>query len=613
MEDQISFILANYPIYEEYVKTEKVALQLQVKAYTSDMFKPMLTGSFAEGFPDSIDSDTDFMLFLTEPFTTKWQEKLFVVLPNAPAHLKIILPECLLKEFKDEFPVMTGTMPLVCQAGDGENVLFISATALRQLNVNDFLPEGWQQEKPSAPYERKSDNLTSPSYCLQSLVCERTTTDRVAAIECENWPITAAEWVNRHRRNWPSESVVTEISKGGFAVVPKPSSATGDIDKEWRFSFSKAEAVLLQGLAGNQRKVYYVLRSIYVRYIKQRGETILSSYCIKTALFWMLQDKDQSFWNQTNISSIILSVFQLMYDYLKDQYFPHFFLPSHNILYAASKNDYLKAQKIVKEVLEDLLIVLLKISTGGYVGLLPIFGLLAVRRATRHTKEILKMSEAKALVLFKPTKPDDIAFSKKLSNQCLVVVLEETIDAIKQFPNTTSFLEVYLPLVYQGYHLARAINVTRGAVQFDALAAGRTDPNFTSIYAEEMNQFFLLWLEIFKLGVKLNTEGKAVQLFSFAFNIKELLTLEPNDALTESATQKLEIFHKMCAIPASFMAAEHMNPSRVCIKQVYEKLDQALTSLRREGLPEHGFSEQMVFFLSAGSFQIARKGVKKDE
>ena len=77
--------------------------------------------------------------------------------------------------------------------------------------------------------------------------------DEVFAIECPSWPIASKEWICRKRENnWPSKKCVEQVVEGGCHVVAKPHDSNIGDDTEWRFSFSKAEIVLIHTWTAKQ-------------------------------------------------------------------------------------------------------------------------------------------------------------------------------------------------------------------------------------------------------------------------------------------------------------------------------------------------------------------------
>ena len=66
--------------------------------------------------------------------------------------------------------------------------------------------------------------------------------DFVLALDWNEWPISAKEWITRPRK-WQDQAVVTEVVNSGVYLVPK-ASKYGDPELEWRISFSKAEKMI---------------------------------------------------------------------------------------------------------------------------------------------------------------------------------------------------------------------------------------------------------------------------------------------------------------------------------------------------------------------------------
>src|SRR6218665_1337340 len=86
--------------------------------------------------------------------------------------------------------------------------------------------------------------------------------DNVRSIWCPKWPRKAKEWPTRPRNNeWPTIHTISEVLKYGCHIVYVQHRDCRDDDKQWRFSFSIAEVVLLQSLTQVQQIVYHMLRS----------------------------------------------------------------------------------------------------------------------------------------------------------------------------------------------------------------------------------------------------------------------------------------------------------------------------------------------------------------
>lgn len=66
--------------------------------------------------------------------------------------------------------------------------------------------------------------------------------DFVLALDWNEWPLSAKEWITRGRK-WPDQTRVAKVINSGVYLVPKASKC-GDPELEWRISFSKAEKIL---------------------------------------------------------------------------------------------------------------------------------------------------------------------------------------------------------------------------------------------------------------------------------------------------------------------------------------------------------------------------------
>ena len=114
------------------------------------------------------------------------------------------------------------------------------------------------------------------------------------AIECPSWPNAAKEWVCRKRENnWPSEKCIEQVVEGGCHVVAKPHDSNIGDETEWRYSFSKAEIVLIHTWTAKQKHVYHILRLIkseLVQKLASDSRKVFSTYFIKTLMLWKCED-----------------------------------------------------------------------------------------------------------------------------------------------------------------------------------------------------------------------------------------------------------------------------------------------------------------------------------
>ena len=89
--------------------------------------------------------------------------------------------------------------------------------------------------------------------------------DQVPSVHCPHCPAEASEWITRTRHHGcPSKSVIKQVVRYGcdFVGVAHTMSLNRSGTNEWRFSFSKAEFLSIQGWTSSQRKVYEALSII---------------------------------------------------------------------------------------------------------------------------------------------------------------------------------------------------------------------------------------------------------------------------------------------------------------------------------------------------------------
>ena len=603
MEELIRLILHGFDIYKNYAKSEQDAYALIRRTNEEPGNNQYIfTGSFAEGYPDVVRSDIDIMLLLNadEVLTTAWQEKTFIHTRDAPAHLKVVIPETSVPLFAKSFPYLSTFYSLI-QKENGES--YLSAVKARQLNQNDFLPEGLKIQKPSAPWHSDSNETTSPSYCLQSRSEKLVTCDRVVAIKCEGWPKISKEWATRTPRNWPARDLVDKVYSSGFALVGKPASASGDVSREWRLSFSIAEMTLIRNFNDCQSKVYYLIRSIYVQYLKEKVSGILSSYNLKTIMFWILEEKPSTYWSTEGIPKIILDIFQKLNSSLKSRFCPHYFLPAHNLLYKVADTDILRAAREVDVILTNTEDILVDISNNGYLGLLPRFGLLIVQTKTLLTNELLKLPSIEAHLLLTSGSEEGIQQSKNIETKCLHRVLNDVATELKRTPDLQLYLDVYLPLTAHGFHLAMAIKQDQAKISIDKAVLSRIHESFLHADVQDMNSCILFWIKVLSVALKDIIAGKKHVLIQHFQRMTSLC-----DEIDASAPE-VKIFLTLSSRAADVLNGARNNLELVDFSVVLANLEESLILYGNNviNFDVDNVKEATVFLLAGASYQMMRK------
>ncbi len=177
--------------------------------------------------------------------------------------------------------------------------------------------------------------------------------DFVLALDWNEWPLCAKEWITRHRK-WPDQTRVAEVINSGVYLVPK-ASRCGDPELEWRISFSKAEKALFplfpkprgEYIFPDGRKITYdhllipdascrsecyrILKEIFKEHLSIPN-LLYSSYSLKTIMLWACEKHPEDFWESANSAICFLGLLDDLLHCLATQQLQQFCVPSVNLL-----------------------------------------------------------------------------------------------------------------------------------------------------------------------------------------------------------------------------------------------------------------------------------------
>ena len=146
------------------------------------------------------------------------------------------------------------------------------------------------------------------------------------------WPDIAEEWIHRDRPyGWPSHSVVQQIVNNGCHVVPKGDPASLRADFQWLVSFAKAERTLVHTFNHAQFLIYNVLKLVCKRIINVEEPHCISSYYIKTVLFYCIEKTERSMWDIERLDICYSKCLSLLYDFIQEMSCPNYFVKENNI------------------------------------------------------------------------------------------------------------------------------------------------------------------------------------------------------------------------------------------------------------------------------------------
>ena len=163
--------------------------------------------------------------------------------------------------------------------------------------------------------------------------------DNVFCVHCPIWPPIASAWPIRFREfEWPSKSIVENVINQGCDVVPSTHRDYRPNYIQWRYSFSRAEVVLLNSWTPKQQLAYHMIRFIIKKdTILSRSlntftdELPLSNYHLKTVMMWACEKHSQVWWNMTDLVCLCSELLYNLIRCLENKNCPNYFIPKCNL------------------------------------------------------------------------------------------------------------------------------------------------------------------------------------------------------------------------------------------------------------------------------------------
>lgn len=159
--------------------------------------------------------------------------------------------------------------------------------------------------------------------------------DVAVCLISECWPPIASKFVSRCHL-WPNSHILHDIvNKGhGCHLVPIGHKLGNHEEAEWRISFTFAERTLVYSMNHFQFLLYGLMK-LFLKEIINNGlneeEKLLSSYHIKTAIFWTLQQGSLFDCCESNFLKCFWICFKLVIKWVYEGVCPNFFIPENNM------------------------------------------------------------------------------------------------------------------------------------------------------------------------------------------------------------------------------------------------------------------------------------------
>lgn len=157
--------------------------------------------------------------------------------------------------------------------------------------------------------------------------------------------------------------MAADVLSEGCLYVPVGPHVEGpqdsDSQKLWRMSFVMTEKRFVKAMNHIQFLCYGLLKIVLKeRIANEFTDKIISSYVLKTCLFWLIEetDNEEQVWNQDNLYSCFLRCIRKLIDWVEACNCPNYILPSSNMFFG----------KVTTSNKSDILKILLEVKNGGY-------------------------------------------------------------------------------------------------------------------------------------------------------------------------------------------------------------------------------------------------------
>ncbi|XP_069106130.1 uncharacterized protein [Argopecten irradians] len=197
-----------------------------------------------------------------------------------------------------------------------------------QYNQNMQLSGVWNEQIVTGPsLSRVSTTEVKPGTFAIDKV------DSVISIPCPKWPAVAEEWIERKRNyGWPSNDFITEHVKRGCYVVPVGCKECRKTYLDWRLSFVLVEQALVWDFNATQVKCLLLLKHLKKLVFEKEIGDIISSYILKTIVFWVIEETPPALWVPHRLLTAIHLCLDRLVAAVRNDFCPHFFIRICNLL-----------------------------------------------------------------------------------------------------------------------------------------------------------------------------------------------------------------------------------------------------------------------------------------
>lgn len=127
--------------------------------------------------------------------------------------------------------------------------------------------------------------------------------------------------------------MIKRAKEDGIHLVPTGYKGSNYANIEWRFSFSGTELNLVHTWPNTLKKCYFLLKLLKKTITIQAPSLVhaLSSYHIKTALFWLVEETGVEYWVRHSMSECLMHSLEHLLKFVDRGCIPHYFLKDNNL------------------------------------------------------------------------------------------------------------------------------------------------------------------------------------------------------------------------------------------------------------------------------------------
>ncbi|XP_062582146.1 uncharacterized protein LOC134243924 [Saccostrea cucullata] len=187
----------------------------------------------------------------------------------------------------------------------------------------------------SSLFVTKCLELSSKSSSSEGPVIVAEEQRTVCALPVIGWPPGAREWKTRVRsRYWPTPETIEKVIQDGCQCVPTGPRFSDTKNHEWQLCFSVAECTLVHSMDHAIFTLYQIFRIlIHERLNNVEGcDGFISSYVIRTLMFWVCEDKLPNFVSGGNLKECIQICLSQLEEWIRKEFVPHYFIPERNLI-----------------------------------------------------------------------------------------------------------------------------------------------------------------------------------------------------------------------------------------------------------------------------------------